>query len=119
MDKWTLGPLRLLNFAAWAVLLLAWNPHPPARVLAPTALLGRHSLAVFAIHLPLVIAATTAIQLFALSDLPQTIIGLCVMALLFPWAAWLDRNNRRAARAAKPPSGVPLKTSFPPVQAAG
>ena len=57
MDKWTLGTLRVLNFAAWVVLLLAWNPHPPKWFLAPTALLGRHSLAVFAFHLPLVIAA--------------------------------------------------------------
>jgi len=32
MDKWTLGPLRLLNFAAWTGLLLAWNPAPAQMV---------------------------------------------------------------------------------------
>jgi len=96
MDKWTLGPLRLLNFAAWCALILAWNPHPSSRVIAVTALLGRHSLAVFAYHLPLVIVATTVIQLFALSNTLQTIIALLVIALLFPWAAWLDRAGRRS-----------------------
>src|SRR5208282_6191823 len=63
MDKWTLGPLRLLNFAAWVGLLLAWNPRVPARPLAPLALLGRHSLAVFSFHLPLVVAASTLVQM--------------------------------------------------------
>ncbi|MGB7767327.1 MAG: OpgC domain-containing protein [Verrucomicrobiia bacterium] len=118
MDKWTLGPLRLLNFAAWVVLMLAWNPHPPRSVLAAPALLGRHSLAVFALHLPLVIAATTAIQMFALSDTAQTMIGLLVIALLFPWAAWLDYNSRRAAQIPKPPPNVPVKPSLPTTPAA-
>ena len=111
MDKWTLGPLRLLNFAAWSVLLLIWNPRLPRWLLAPTALLGRHSLAVFSFHLPLVIAATVAIQFFALSNAAQTAAGFLVVALLFPWAAWLDYKNRRAH--------IPLKTSAPRIQAGG
>lgn len=115
MDKWTLGPLRLLNFAGWVVLLLAWNPRPPSRLMAPLALLGRHSLGVFALHLPLVIAATTAIQLFALSNTVQTVIAVAAVALLFPWAAWMDRNRRYDA----PTTNLPVKPSLPPVQAAG
>jgi len=95
MDKWTLGPLRLLNFAAWIGLLLAWNPRVPARPLAPLALLGRHSLAVFAFHLPLVIAATTIIGVFAPPTAVQTDIGLLVIALLFPWATWLEYHHAR------------------------
>lgn len=106
LGKWTLAPLRLLAFGGWVALLLAWNPHPPARVLAPVALLGRHSLPVFAFHLPLVIAATTAIQMLALSNAWQTVVGWLVIALLFPWAAWLDyRRRRRAANLTKP--GIP------------
>ena len=118
MDKWKLGPLRLLDFAGWVVLMLAWNPHPSPHIMAVPALLGRHSLAVFAIHLPLVIAATTVIQVFALSDTVQIVIGLLVVALLFPWAAWLDRKKfPRQSKA--PPSAVPVKVSSPPTQAAG
>lgn len=119
MDKWTLGPLRLLNFAAWAVLLLAWNPHLSLRIMAVPALLGRHSLAVFAFHLPLVIAATTTIQVFALSNKTQTAIGLLVIALLFPWAAWFDYRRRRSGHPAKQAPNVPVKPLFPPTQAAG
>ncbi|MBU6409055.1 MAG: OpgC domain-containing protein [Verrucomicrobia bacterium] len=111
MDKWTLGPLRLLDFAAWAALLMAWNPRPPQLTLAPTALLGRHSLAVFALHLPLVIAATALIQMFTLSNAAQTVIGLGVMALLFPWAAWLDR--RKSARL---DADVSFKPPVPPMR---
>ena len=100
MDKWTLGPLRLLNFAAWTGLLLAWNPHPPKWFLAPAALLGRHSLAVFAFHLPLVIAAAVMIQMFMMSNAMQTVIGLMVIALLFVWAGGLEYRKCRQAKTA-------------------
>jgi hypothetical protein len=112
MDKWTLGPLRALNCAGWAVLLLAWNPHPPKWLMAPTALLGRNSLAVFAFHLPLVIAAAVIIQQFVPSNPVQTVIGLLVIALLFVWAAaWEYRKRRRAEMAAAKRSAI--KPPFP------
>jgi hypothetical protein len=111
MDKWTLGPLRLLNFAAWTVFLLAWNPRPPKLLMAPTALLGRNSLSVFACHLPLVIAVGTIVRQCAPSAAVQTALGLTVFALLFVWAAWWDHRKRRRAEiaaadlpAVKPPS---------------
>jgi hypothetical protein len=113
MDKWTLGPLRVLDFGAWVVLLLAWNPHPPARLLAPAALLGRHSLAVFSFHLPLVIAATTVIQMFTLSDAWQTVIGFGVIALLFTWAGLLEYNRRRREENIMRLRTRNLKPSFP------
>ncbi len=113
MDKWTLGPLRLLNFAAWAVLLLAWNPHPPEWFLAPTALLGRHSLAVFAFHLPLVITAAVMVQMLMLSDAMQTAIGLTVIALLFVWAACLEYHRHRQAKTAATVGLPAVKPSSP------
>lgn len=105
MDKWTLGPLRLLNFAAWVGLLLALNPRLPARPLAPLALLGRHSLAVFSFHLPLVVAASTLVQCVPLSDAMQIVVGLSVMAALFPWAMWLEYKPQ--------PAQAPVKTLAP------
>jgi len=95
MDKWTLGPLRLLNFAAWVVLLREWNPRPPAWLMEQTALWGRHSLAVFALHLPLVICATAVIQMFPLSGLEKTFLGLSVIAGISLWVAWLEHNSRQ------------------------
>ena len=114
MDKWTLGPLRVLDFSAWAALLLAWNPHLSLRWLAPTALLGRNSLAVFSFHLPLVIAATTFIQMVALPNTWQTVTGLLVIALLFAWAAGWERYKRRRARTL---AAKNVKPSFPPTPA--
>lgn len=113
MDKWTLGPLRVLDFGAWAVLLLAWNPRPAARLLAPTALLGRNSLAVFSFHLPLVIAATTTIQMLAAPNAWQTVIGLLVIVLLFAWAAGWEYSKRRRAKTAAAVPAKHVKTAFP------
>jgi len=119
MDKWTLGPLRLLNFAAWVGLLLAWNPRVPALPLKPFALLGRHSLAVFSFHLPLVVAASTLVQMIPLSNAMQTAVGLSVIALLFPWAAWLEYDPQPAQDTAKtlfPAHRLPIRTSIRAVE---
>ena len=53
LDKWTLGPLRVLNFASVFVLLVTFGPGlkqllPRPR---PLELLGRHSLSVFCAHI--------------------------------------------------------------------
>ncbi len=117
MDKWTLGPLRLLSFGSWTALLISWNPHPPARFLAPTALLGRHSLGVFSFHLPLVIAATTAIQMLALSNTWQIAVGILVIALLFSWAGILEcrkqrRTNEGLQKLLKPSPQQPMSKSL-------
>jgi hypothetical protein len=92
MDKWTLGPLRLLNFAAWVVFLLAWNPRPPARLMEQTAVWGRHSLAVFALHLPLVVCAVSVMQLFPMTDVEKTFVGFSVIGAIALWVAWLEHN---------------------------
>jgi hypothetical protein len=119
IDKWTLGPLRLLNFASWVALLLAWNPRVPARALAPVALLGRHSLAVFAFHLPLVVAASTLVQLVPLSNAWQIGVSFSVIAALFLWAVWLEHTPRPPAPAVAPfvpARRLPLRTRVQSVE---
>lgn len=113
-DKWTLGPLRLLDFAAWTILLLAWNPQLPKALLAPTALLGRNSLSVFAFHLPLVIAASDIVLQFTPSTAWQISIALLVIALLFPWAALWELFKHRGAGTAIAPN---LPAAKPQAQA--
>jgi hypothetical protein len=98
MDKWSLGPIRLLNFGAWVVLLVAWNPRLPRFSLAPMALLGRNSLPVFAFHLPLVIVATTLIETFPFSTAGQLFIGGLVIVQMFAWALWLESTWQRKPR---------------------
>lgn len=114
MDKWTLGPLRLLAFAGWVTLFLSWNPHPFAFLLKPSALLGRHSLGVFAFHLPLVIVAATVVQMLPLADVWQITISLLVIALLFPWAGFLEWYKRKRNQTAL---AVPFKNIKPPFPA--
>ncbi len=94
VDKWTRGPLRMQNFGAWVALLLAWNPRLPRLSLAPMALLGRNSLAIFAFHLPLVIIATTLIESFPFSTSAQLFIGSIVIVQMFAWASWLESWQR-------------------------
>jgi hypothetical protein len=95
MDKWSLGPLRMLNFGAWVVFLLAWNPRLRSGLLAAPALLGRQSLVVFSAHLPLVITASCLIQLVGLPPAGQVGIGLLVVAALFPVALWGEHKAKR------------------------
>jgi hypothetical protein len=103
MDKWTLGPLRLLNFGAWVVFLVVWNPPVPG-IFAPLALLGRHSLAVFTFHIPLVVGATLLIDACDPPAGARIVIGFFVIALLFPWAAWQEWPPASPAPAPAPQS---------------
>jgi hypothetical protein len=50
---------------------------------------------VFALHLPLVICATAVIQMFPLSGLEKTFLGLSVIAGISLWVAWLEHNSRQ------------------------
>jgi hypothetical protein len=77
-DKWHLGPLRLLNFAVLALIvvrlrptLVAWAPH------SPIATMGRASLMVFSAHL-LICLAILAI----LGDAPRPHLSIFESVLL-------------------------------------
>ncbi|OIR07488.1 OpgC protein [mine drainage metagenome] len=95
MNKWTLGPLRLLDLGAIVVLLLAFNPRPPQALLKPLASVGRNSLFVFCFHIPVVMVATTWIEGAELGQAARAIVGLAAIASLFVCAQWLDRNAKR------------------------
>lgn len=58
-DKWHLGPVRLLNFAAVAVLLILLQPVLKPLAFRPLVLLGQASLQVFCVHLLFVFAGLT------------------------------------------------------------
>jgi hypothetical protein len=113
MDKWSLGPLRVLNFGAWVALLMAWNPTPPRLVLSPLVLLGRNSLVVFAFHLPLVIVATTLIETFPFSTSSQLFIGGMVIVQMFAWALWLESWQKESRPAKAPVEEAPTPELVP------
>jgi len=58
-DKWHLGPLRLLNFAAVAALLIASQTFLKPLAIRPFILMGQSSLHVFCVHLLFCFAGLT------------------------------------------------------------
>ncbi len=58
-DKWHLGLIRMLDFAAVAVLLIISQPITKAAAIRPLVLLGQSSLQVFCVHLLFCFAGLT------------------------------------------------------------
>lgn len=89
-DKWQLGVLRLLNFAAFGVLFTALRPYIARRLAwAPLVLLGRSSLEIFCIHVIFCFAALSLVGdgasapfLYQLAILTISLSGLFTIAYL-------------------------------------
>lgn len=100
-DKWSLGPLRLLNMAALVALLLAgaplWRSMPRP---LPLELLGRHSLVVFNAHI--VIALFTLAFFGSVEVLRPWTVDLALLASAFAglFAVALVAQHRDALAAA-------------------
>jgi hypothetical protein len=58
-DKWHLGPIRMLDFAAVAALLILSQPITKTAAIRPLVLLGQSSLQVFCVHLLFCFAGLT------------------------------------------------------------
>ena len=58
-DKWHLGPLRLIDFAAVAALLIAWQSVLKPLAIRPLVMMGQSSLQVFCVHLLFCFAGLT------------------------------------------------------------
>jgi hypothetical protein len=58
-DKWHLGPIRMLDFAAVAALLILSQPITKMAAIRPLVLLGQSSLQVFCVHLLFCFAGLT------------------------------------------------------------
>jgi hypothetical protein len=89
-DKWHLGPVRVLDFAAVAALLILSQPITKVAAIRPLVLLGQSSLQVFCVHLLFCFAGLTLMgnasmlngwRQFAL--LSVTIAGMLITAKLF------------------------------------
>lgn len=107
LDKWALGPARVLNFASLFVVLTALAPwihrHLPRPW--PLELMGRHSLLVFCSHLVLALftlATFGSTQVWRPYWLDALLLaGSLVALLLVAWLAeWRDRGVVRPWRMA-------------------
>lgn len=102
LDKWTLGPLRVLNFASVFVLLASFGPWLK-QVLPrplPLELLGRHSLSVFCAH---IVIALFTLAFFGSTQVERpwsTDLALVAGAFagLFAVAMALDERERNGWR---------------------
>lgn len=95
LDKWQLGPLRLLNFLILLYLALWLAPHL-ARVLGwlkPLALVGRNTLPLFCLHACFSLLAVGVIEFYELPDLwCYSILTLHLLVILV--SSWLlDRRS--------------------------
>lgn len=70
LDKWQLGPLRLLNFVALVYLALWLSPQIGKALdrLKPLALLGRHMLPLFSLHVCFSLLAIGFVEMYELAD---------------------------------------------------
>jgi hypothetical protein len=102
IDKWHLGPARVINFSALAILLVRFGTRIAALpFLAPLALLGQASIEVFSVHV-LCCLAGHALNEDADPMLPwsqQIILLVVTIALLFATA--LAHRNWAAKRRLK------------------
>jgi hypothetical protein len=80
-DKWHLGPIRLMNFAAVAILLILFQSVLKPLAVRPLVWLGQASLQVFCVHLLFVFAGLTLLgNASMLSGAKQT--GLLVITFV-------------------------------------
>ena len=101
-DKWHLGPLRMLDFAAVAALLIVSQPITKQAAIRPLVLLGQSSLQVFCVHLLFCLAGLTFLgNASMLSGLKQialltmTFTAMLITAMVFSKSeAKNERQNK-------------------------
>jgi len=99
LNKWSLGPLRLLNIACLMALLIGFAPKSlPQFVGVPLALLGRYSLPTFCFHIPLALVGKEILYIFKPDALTASAMGLVAIAVLF-LPAWFSEQKLRPSGA--------------------
>jgi hypothetical protein len=101
-DKWHLGPLRMLDFAAVAALLIVSQPITKQAAIRPLVLLGQSSLQVFCVHLLFCLAGLTFLgNASMLSGLKQIVLltmtftAMLITAIVFSKSeAKNERQNK-------------------------
>lgn len=109
IDKWHLGPARVINFSALTILVVRYGTRiAKFPIFSPLASLGQASIEVFSVHV-LCCLAGDALSRDADPHLPwwqQTLLLILTMAALFGTAQAQKRFGKkaRAARAAASPA---------------
>jgi hypothetical protein len=114
-DKWHLGPMRMLDFAAVAALLILSQPVTKAAAIRPLVLLGQSSLQVFCVHLLFCFAGLTLMgNESMLSGWRQfTLLGVTLTAM-FITAKIFSRSEAKNER--QRPTQMPTAPDFAPAR---
>lgn len=113
IDKWHLGPARVINFGAIAIVLVKLGSRVARlRIFSPLALLGQASLEVFCVH---IVCCFTGDALSKEADpnlswMTQAFLLLTTISLLFLTGALV---RQRAARKKEQPQPVPVALPSP------
>ena len=119
-DKWHLGPIRMLDFAAVSALLILSQPVTKPAAVRPLVLLGQSSLQVFCVHLLFCFAGLTLLgnasmlsgwRQFAL--LSATITAMLITAKIF------SKSEAKTESSGKKPVSSGSKSSYAANQAVG
>jgi hypothetical protein len=95
LDKWNLGPARIVDFAAVASLPIRFRSALRRLAVAPLVLLGRASLEVFCVHLLCVFAALLALRTRpAIGGWPGVALVLGSWSAMLATAAVMARAKR-------------------------
>jgi len=108
LDKWRLGPLRLLNFFTLLYLALWLGPYLAKALggLKPLTLIGRNTLPLFCLHACFSLLAIGVIELYALPDGWRYSILTLQLALILGSSLVLDKlSNNPPSDQVPAPSG--------------
>ena len=111
-DKWHLGPLRLMDFAAVAMLLIVTQRFWKFLAVSPLVLMGQSSLQVFCVHLLCCFAGLTLLgNASMLSGWRQIELLSCTLAAMLLTAKIFSKSEAKHER--KPKSELPRSTATP------
>lgn len=107
LDKWQLGPLRLLNFFVLLYLALWLGPYFAKMLggLKPLTLIGRNTLPLFCLHVCFSLLAVGVIEVYELPDGWRYSILMLHLGLILGSSLVLDKlSNRSSVNQAPAPS---------------
>lgn len=100
-DKWVLGPIRLVNFAALLLVALGFAPLWRAflQKIAFLAILGRHSLWVFSVHVVLGLLLAGWVEWHQPPEILRLLLVITQISLIFIGAQKLEQRRKAAMSA--------------------
>jgi hypothetical protein len=119
-DKWHLGPIRMLDFAAVSALLILSQRVTKPAAIRPLVLLGQSSLQVFCVHLIFCFAGLTLLgNASMLSGWRQFALLTVTLTAMLITAKIFSKSEAKTESPGKKPVSSGSKSAYAPNQAVG